>query len=326
MKSLDKTRHCAYCLNSISDESIKLCGKCKKRAYCSRDCQVTDWQSHGKGQGHKNWCSLECGEEDIDWKVCEINGKGLGLVAKRQLPAKYRIIVDGCRIRESDHPAIKDLMPANGTFEEKFVLNRLECDEEKDAICLRISRANHDCNPNADHWYDASFSVKVLYAQRDIAEGEEICINYQLHNDISRNISAVQARTVLETKWGIVCPESCSCYNKEMEQLTIKCRELDVKIYSLAKQGKSEEALIFVNELLKNHEIRKSSFLNISRTLYDGFQIAIMKKKTVKAAKKFIDEKYALQSAILSPESLDVKETQLLKNDFARHRNYLIIR
>ena len=72
----------------------KLCSGCRKRSYCSRECQITDWAPNGKGQGHKNWCRLDCGEEDIDWEVVSIEGKGLGVVAKRFIPAKYRIIVD----------------------------------------------------------------------------------------------------------------------------------------------------------------------------------------------------------------------------------------
>lgn len=93
MDLLDNSRHCGYCLNLIENRSIKLCGKCRKRAYCSRECQIADWSSEGKGQGHKNWCYLQCGEEDIDWKICSVPGKGLGLVAKRLLPAKHRIII-----------------------------------------------------------------------------------------------------------------------------------------------------------------------------------------------------------------------------------------
>ncbi len=122
MDSPVKKRHCAFCLNPIEDQIIKLCGKCRRRAYCSRECQVTDWSADGKGQGHKNWCHLVCGEEDIDWEVSNVPGKGLGVVAKRTIPAKYRIIVDCCRFG-NDHRAIKDLMPKNGSYQEKYDLN-----------------------------------------------------------------------------------------------------------------------------------------------------------------------------------------------------------
>lgn len=77
---------------------------CLKRAYCSRECQLVDWTPKGKGQGHKNWCRLECGEEDVDWEVTSIPGKGLGIVAKRMIPALYRIIVEGVFTDPQQHP------------------------------------------------------------------------------------------------------------------------------------------------------------------------------------------------------------------------------
>jgi hypothetical protein len=57
-----KIRHCAFCLKIC--EIAKLCGKCHRRAYCSKDCQKKDWNVLC-GQGHKNWCDLQCAEEDL---------------------------------------------------------------------------------------------------------------------------------------------------------------------------------------------------------------------------------------------------------------------
>lgn len=316
MESPIKERHCAFCLQSIVDKSIKLCAKCRRRAYCSRDCQIADWSSDGKGQGHKNWCHLTCGEEDIDWQVSTIPGKGLGLVAKRQLPALYRIIVDCCH-HGNDHPAINDLMPIAGTYEEKFELNCIGHDNGESSLCLRISRANHDCNANAGHWYDETFKVVVLFAQRDIAVGEEITINYQLFNDISCDVSADMSRFALQTKWGIICPMNCICYDKEVEKLITKARQLDKQIVRLAEQGKSLQSVNIVKELIKIHETIKSSLLNKSRTLYDGFQVAVMQKKSLDAAKSFLDQLHRIQSAVLSPESSAVKKTEGLMKTFS---------
>ena len=102
--SLNISRHCSVCLELCSP--VKLCGKCQKRAYCSRECQLVDWSPNGKGQGHKNWCHLDCGEEDIDWEVVSIPGKGLGIVAKRTIPPLYRIIVEGVYTDPYQHPGI----------------------------------------------------------------------------------------------------------------------------------------------------------------------------------------------------------------------------
>lgn len=104
-----ESRRCAVCLKLCAQPT--LCGKCQRRAYCCRECQVVDWLPSsavsGKGQGHKNWCHLDCGEEDLDWQVVSIPGKGLGVVAKRLIPAKYRIIVETVMTDPQAHPGIK---------------------------------------------------------------------------------------------------------------------------------------------------------------------------------------------------------------------------
>jgi len=66
----------------------KLCGGCKKRAYCSKECQIKDWSNKGNGQRHVNWCRRqEYGEEDADWEVVPIPNKGLGIRAKKLIPS-----------------------------------------------------------------------------------------------------------------------------------------------------------------------------------------------------------------------------------------------
>jgi hypothetical protein len=163
MSASQDIRHCAFCLTSISGPKIQLCGKCKRRAYCSKACQKLDWSrknGQAQGQGHKNWCGLEYGEEDIDFEVAPVPGKGLGLIAKRSFPIKFRILVEGpC---SEEHPALQDLMPLNGNLQDKIQLNRLGCgdgDSLEFALCLRLARANHSCAPNAAHIYDESMKV-----------------------------------------------------------------------------------------------------------------------------------------------------------------------
>jgi len=157
------TRHCGFCLKEITGEAIKICGKCHKRAYCSRECQVTDWSPKKKGQGHKNWCELDCGEEDLDWSVTAIPGKGLGIVALRDMPAAYKIIVEAAV--DKDHPGVADLMPQDGSLDRKYHLNRRQTWGVDDngapivVVCLRTSRANHSCAPNASSFYDKSVKV-----------------------------------------------------------------------------------------------------------------------------------------------------------------------
>ncbi len=90
-----------FCLNS----TVKLCDRCKKRAYCSDDCQEADWSITGTGQRHVNWCTIyEFGEEDVDWEVVPIPNKGLGIISKRFMPVGYKIMVDPVYTDPNDHP------------------------------------------------------------------------------------------------------------------------------------------------------------------------------------------------------------------------------
>eukprot|EP00435_Cladocopium_sp_Y103_P051085 s2152_g15.t1 len=98
------SRSCAVC--GIGD-SVKLCGGCKDRCYCSAECQRADWKTHKKS------CKNICPKADVLGKsfdlfdpaemfaeqhLCQfvplIAGKGAGVVAKTFIPAGEIIVQD----------------------------------------------------------------------------------------------------------------------------------------------------------------------------------------------------------------------------------------
>lgn len=95
-----------------------------------------------------------------------------------------------------------DLEPKGASLQAKFELNQLighpSRDGGKDFVGLRISRMNHDCRPNAGYSYDETASAEIVFAQRDIQPGEEICISYftyaTQHYDITGKNLAEQYR------------------------------------------------------------------------------------------------------------------------------------
>ena len=113
-------RHCAFCLQEI--RKFIICQRCRKRAFCSEDCKKKDWAE--RGQGHKNWCNLVCGEEDLDWTIRSVlNGKGLGVIALRDFPKGSRIMVDRVlsKAEVKNCPrVVSELSPDDGSFEKKF--------------------------------------------------------------------------------------------------------------------------------------------------------------------------------------------------------------
>ena len=99
-------RHCAYCLR-LCGSPAKLCGGCKKRAYCFKECQTADWSSKGNGQRHVKWCRRhECGEKDVDWEVVPFPNKGIGIRAKKPIPAGSKIIVEPAFSSPYAHPGL----------------------------------------------------------------------------------------------------------------------------------------------------------------------------------------------------------------------------
>ena len=71
------------------------------------------------GQLRKKWCKLKCGEEDVDWCITEVPGKGLGMVAKRAISSKARILVEAPCTTTSyyTHPGVRALMHAPKWFD-----------------------------------------------------------------------------------------------------------------------------------------------------------------------------------------------------------------
>ena len=56
-----------------------------------------------------------------------------------------------------DHPRVADLAPVGGTLQEKFDLNKMgdssEGPVQGSVLCMRMSRANHACDNNAEHGF-----------------------------------------------------------------------------------------------------------------------------------------------------------------------------
>jgi hypothetical protein len=165
--------------------------------------------------------------------------------------------------------------------------------------------------------------VKVLYSERPIAEGEEICIAYVSYNDIGSKISPIESRLSLQTKWGITCPEDCPCRDPERRKIIRQSRELDSIIYQMGSTMNPEGALRAVKKLVKNLESNFHILMNLQRAYHDGFQIAIMKRKTISLGKEYAKKSYDIISSLQHPLSRDVLDGKRWMENPEMHRNYL---
>ena len=117
------------------------------------------------------------------------------------------------------------LLPALGIFET----NAFPCDtsepseniprhahEPADGVFLRAARFNHSCRPNVAHTWDVAAREMVFRALRDIAHGEELCVNYEgvdvLGTRKQRRAEALEA-------FGFVCAcDACALEEEEGEE------------------------------------------------------------------------------------------------------------
>jgi MYND finger len=158
-------RFCSYCY--LQTETLYTCGKCKKRKYCSKDCQKLDW----KGAGHKVYCGI-AGEINVDYEIREAGEAGLGVFRLRKFKKSEKIMVEhpimygsDClqpmpRVPESARVAVDTLLPLGGSMKEKLLRNGMGVSDlngkpvlrnETAALFVCMSRVNHRCFGNPDH-------------------------------------------------------------------------------------------------------------------------------------------------------------------------------
>ena len=102
-----------------------------------------------------------------------------------------------------------------------------------------------------------------------------------------------------------------------------KAKDLDSKVLHFATMGNTDRALEAVQQLLDLHEVIRSSLLHKKRTYYDGFQIAVTKRKHFPEARMYIQEWYDIMLCISHPKSPNMLKGEMWKNDLSTHHNYL---
>ena len=207
MESPQVSFRCNFCFVTIPRNKAKKCGACKRRVYCNIECQKNDWRQQPDsehGECHRYWCKQSCGEEGVDWEIRYISpSKGKGMFALRTFE-KYEIIIaeeflttdlmdsqgplnsrSGVKVNPGKIKMIEDLEPIGGSLSDKVSLNMLGTADisRTGGLCIRISRVNHDCAPNAYHIFHKKRNTdygdtKTLRVAKQIDRGEEITISY----------------------------------------------------------------------------------------------------------------------------------------------------
>jgi len=298
---------CAFCY--VEAENLLTCGKCKKRKFCSKDCQKADWKL-----GHRLYCGIS-GELGHDYEIRQVDDNvGMGVFALRDFTKNEKVMVErpllkwrsgsllwrfDSQVPESARKAVAALVPIEGSQGEKMARNGMSCTEGdggETGLFVSMSRINHECMPNADHQFLHHRGVKILVASRVIRKGEQMTISY------TASFKPRDARRAhLAHYYSFNC--NCSvCNDPTLERKLNRAHELDERILQLASSGNVEAAMRNGRALLQIYnELSFSSWL-YQRSYYDLFQVAITKKRTVSEGRKYIRLAYEAVLAYTSDD------------------------
>ena len=323
---------CAFCYAEA--EKLLTCAKCKKRKFCSKDCQKADWTT-----GHRLYCGI-AGEIGHDFEIRKVNDDvGMGVFALRDFAKNEKILAErpllkwqSChlmsfslsKVPESARKTVAALLPTQGSLNEKMLRNGMACTDDdvggETGLFVSMSRINHECMPNSDHYFLHHRGVKILVASRSIRKGEQVTISYT-----PKYKPRDARRAHLAHNYRFQC--NCSvCNDPTLEQKLNRAHEMDESILHLGSAGKAEAALRKGRLLIQIYdELSFSSWL-YHRTYYDLFQVAIIRNRSVREGRKYIRLAYESALAYTSDkQDPSVKQMQGFVESPESHRNYLIL-
>ncbi|THH20180.1 hypothetical protein EW146_g1123 [Bondarzewia mesenterica] len=97
---------------------------------------------------------------------------------------------------------------------------------EKSVLCVRASRFNHSCVPNATYSWHASSGQLRIYALRDVAVGEELFVTYIRGRNVYGSPREVRQSRLKTYGFTCACP---ACTLPEAEQVISDRRRMEIK-------------------------------------------------------------------------------------------------
>ena len=199
-------------------------------------------------------------------------------------------------------------------------------------IGLRTSRLNHNCRPNVGTSYDDTARVIILFAQRDIHPGEEMCINCShfgfLESDCLTNVMSAKdalkfEQSSLFKKFGFTCPEDCYCKDPQARDLVMKGAKFYLKMQAEADKDLVEEAIAAGEVVIESYEKLGVCWYTEARLHYNLFELGVASSKTLSRALKHLESCLKIRR-IIAPfsEEQTLSLEELLKNP-GKHPSYL---
>ena len=210
--------YCSYCYkDEVIGSCLSKCGKCHKRLYCSKQCQVQDWRT-----GHKIYCGV-AGEIGVDFEIRSAGeSKGLGTFALRDFEENEKIMMERpilfnpnattVAVPDTAKDKVNDLVPKDGSLAQTIARNSMSCSDDggSSGLFITMSRVNHDCMGNSNHYFNTRRGVKILVASKRISRGEEITFSY------GASKLSTERKQILQRQYKFTCVcSTCQDSNKE---------------------------------------------------------------------------------------------------------------
>mmetsp|Transcript_14331 Transcript_14331/g.31701 ORF Transcript_14331/g.31701 Transcript_14331/m.31701 type:complete len:444 (-) Transcript_14331:11-1342(-) len=229
-----------------------------------------------------------------------LQGRGLGAIARFRMKAGDLILREPVALmgvvgKAPDRRSFKDLPAAQreaimelhdayaenkapASLEGIIWTNGLPKAPRSDevVVCPVASRFNHSCVPNAEYLWVEGQKVEEIRAVRDIAAGEEICVNY-IGDTIREPFEARRAQIASAFRFDCCC-EACR-FSIEERKVSDERRTRLVQLGNdiLGCQDKPERGLEMAEEML---ELMASERISGPRTVAqvcnDGFQLSLL--------------------------------------------------
>jgi MYND finger/SET domain len=329
-----KHRFCACCYEQVSGSLLR-CGKCMKRIYCSKECQIKDWKEYS----HRFYCQ-KTGEIGHDFEIRRAEGgKGLGMFALREFERNEIIVAerpllvfDAIQVKRSLwlpkvpadlESAIATLHPLTGSFEEKFDKNAFAYSDPDEVnhvqgLFLVMSRINHDCIGNSSHQFMWNRGVKILVANHSIKVGEEITFSY------GSPIPSQVRRRQLELKHGIVC--ICrACRDKTVASDLDEILECERHLAQTFSRGMTDMSIKLGLTIIGIYDKYQLPSCQYHRTYFDLFQAAISKQSRFDEAVQYICKSYqAALDYTSDPDDIYAHRIKRYVDNPRSHYNYCI--
>ena len=98
-----------------------------------------------------------------------------------------------------------------------FRSNAYNTGDDKIGLFPKVARINHSCHPNAGSWWSRKTKKRVIYAMRDIRDGEEITVSYI---PLLKSTKERQARLA---QYGFVCDcTACSGGRRDGDRTRVR--------------------------------------------------------------------------------------------------------